>query len=213
MKYIASHIVTTPDLALNHNLFGGTLMIWCDQYGALFTYRYLHHKFVTYKIEKIYFNKPGKEGDLIDFYMDNLKFNKISVEFDLIAINNENGNELIRTSCTFVAIDRETEKAVLMNPFKFEKQEFEAFVKQRIKPKEGTKLPKVSITKEPDLAMYRKKYVAELYIQTYQDGATAITMFQKDYGKLISVSEVTDVISYMNKLIIAAQQTQTEEQK
>lgn len=213
MKYIASHIVTTPDLALNHNLFGGTLMIWCDQYGALFTYRYLHHKFVTYKIEKIYFNKPGKEGDLIDFYMDNLKFNKISVGFDIIAINNENGNELIRTSCTFVAIDRETEKAVLMNPFKFEKQEFESFVKQRIKLQDGTKLPKISITKEPDLAMYRKKYVAELYIQTYQDGATAITMFQKDYGKLVSVSEVTDVISYMNKLIIAAQQTQTEEQK
>lgn len=185
-------------------------MTWCDQYGALFTYRYLHHTFVTYKIEKIYFNKPGKEGDLIDFYMDNLKFNKISVEFDIIAINNESGNELIRTSTTFVAIDRNTEKAILVNPFKFEKQEFEAFVKQRIKTPQGVKLPKISITKEPDLVMYKKKYISQLYIQTYEDMAKAITMFQKDYGKLVASSEITDVISVMNKTIM---ETKIEESK
>ncbi len=206
MKYVTSTIVRTPDLALNHNLFGGTLMVWCDEYGGLFAYKYLHHTFVTYKIEKIYFSKPGKEGDLIDFYVTNLKFNKISVTFDIIAINNTDNNEIIRTSVTFVAIDRATEKATMMNPFKFEKQEFETFVKQRIKMPDGEKLPKVSVTKEPDHNMYKKKYITELYVQAYKDGATAITMFQKDYGKLISSAEATDIISYMNKVITTNQQ-------
>ena len=49
MKYIASTIVRASDIGLNDNLFGGTLLRWLDEYGALFTYKYLHHTFVTYK--------------------------------------------------------------------------------------------------------------------------------------------------------------------
>lgn len=52
MKYIASTIVKASDIGLNNYLFGGILLGWLDSYGALFTYKYLHHTFVTYKMEK-----------------------------------------------------------------------------------------------------------------------------------------------------------------
>ena len=66
LKYIASTIVRANDIALNGNLFGGTLLRWLDEYGALFTYKYLHHTFVTYRMGDTYFLKSAKLGNLID---------------------------------------------------------------------------------------------------------------------------------------------------
>ena len=117
MKYIASTIVRASDIGLNNNLFGGTLLKWLDEYGALFTYKYLNHKFVTYKMEKTYFLKSAKEGDCIDFYVTNLKFDRMSVNFDLVArINSyKPAKEIINTNMTFVAIDVEKEKPLRLN--------------------------------------------------------------------------------------------------
>lgn len=201
MKYVTSTIVRANDIALNNNLFGGTLMRWCDEYGGLFVYKYLHHTFVTYKMGATYFLKPGKLGDLIDFYVDNLKFNKISVTFDLIAqVNNDAKKRLLNTSVTFVAIDINTEKAVHLNPFLFEKHEFEAFVNQRIKFPNGTESVQISIPgKGMDLKTYKRNYIKELYLcAANQDVAQAITMFQKDYIKTIPPETISEVITAMN---------------
>lgn len=133
MKYIASTIVRQSDIGLNNNLFGGTLLRWLDEYGALFTYKYLNHKFVTYKMEKTYFLKSAKQGDCIDFYVTNLKFDKISINFDLVAkINGPNPKEIINTNMTFVAIDVEREKPQRLNPMLFEFDEFEKIMNQTI---------------------------------------------------------------------------------
>ena len=134
MKYIASTIVRASDIALNNNLFGGTLLRWLDEYGALFAYKYLHHTFVTYKMQKTYFLKSAKQGQCIDFYVTNIKFNKISVTFDLVAkINNCNpAKQIINTNMTFVAIDIEKEKPTLLNPMLFEQDQFEKYIKQRM---------------------------------------------------------------------------------
>lgn len=133
MKYIASTIVRASDIGLNDNLFGGTLLRWLDEYGALFTYKYLHHTFVTYKMEKTYFLKPAKQGDCIDFYVTNLKFSPISVNFDLVAKNNnaKPAIEIINTNMTFVAIDIVNEKKKYIDPFLFEQEEFEIYMKQK----------------------------------------------------------------------------------
>ena len=135
MKYIASTIVRASDIGLNNNLFGGTLLRWLDEYGALFTYKYLNHRFVTYKMEKTYFLKSAKQGDCIDFYVTNLKFDKISVNFDLVAkINSyKPAKEIINTNMTFVAIDVEKEKPQRLNPMLFELDEFEKCIYQKAK--------------------------------------------------------------------------------
>ena len=134
MKYIASTIVRASDIGLNNNLFGGTLLRWLDEYGALFVYKYLKHTFVTYKMQKTYFLKSAKQGDCIDFYVDNLRFDKISVNFDLVAkINSYNpAKEIINTNMTFVAIDIEKEKPCRLNPMLFAMDEFENYVFQNV---------------------------------------------------------------------------------
>lgn len=110
----------------------GTLLRWLDEYGALFVYKYLKHTFVTYKMEKTYFLKPAMQGDCIDFYVTNLKFDKISVNFDLVAkINScKPAKEIINTNMTFVAIDAAHQKPQRLNPMLFEADEFEKVSRQ-----------------------------------------------------------------------------------
>ena len=73
-------------------------------------------------------------GDCIDFYVTNLKFNSLSVNFNLVAkINNCNPpKEIINTNMTFVAIDINSEKPTKLNPFLFEQDMFEKCIKQKM---------------------------------------------------------------------------------
>lgn len=73
MKVIASRVVISTDIGLNSNLFGATLLGWLDKYGALYTYRYLHHTFVTYKMDNTYFKNPAKERILLRFLYNKCK--------------------------------------------------------------------------------------------------------------------------------------------
>ena len=202
MKYITSTIVRNVDISLNGNLFGGTLLRWLDEYGALFVYKYLHHTFVTYKMGDTYFLKSAKLGELIDFYMDNLKFNKLSVSFDLVAKTNATSKEIINTNMTFVAIDINTEKAIQLNPFLFEKSEFKSFVQQKVKTHLccDQEMPVIeNVGKKDDLSEFKKHYIAQLYKAIYiEEAATAISVFQKDYGKLLEPKLITEVIAIIN---------------
>lgn len=163
--------------------------VWLDEYCALFVYKYLHHTFVTYKMGDTYFLKTAKLGELIDFYMNNLKFNKLSVSFDLIDKTNTTSKEIINTNMTFVAIDINTEKAIQLNPFLFEKSEFKSFVQQRVKTHltKEQEMPTIeNVGKKDDLLEFKKVYIAQLYKAIYpEDVATAISVFQKDYGNFL----------------------------
>lgn len=203
MRYVTSTIVRQTDVALNGNLFGGKLLAWCDEYAGLYVYRYLNHKFVTYKIEDIYFLKNAKQGEIIDFLVDEVKYEKISVSLRLIArAKRDPKRTIIDTHVTFVAIDIDTEKAIKINPFLFERLEFEECINQWMKvPADYTKA-NINVTgKNGDLTLYKKNYVAELYYQTYnKDVPRAITAVQKDYGKLFGAEVVTDIIAKINNL-------------
>ena len=146
--------------------------------------------------------KSAKLGDLIDFYMDNLKFNKLSVSFDLVAKTNTTSKEIINTNMTFVAINIETEKAIQLNPFLFEKSEFKSFVQQKVKTHLccNQEIPVIeNVGKKDNLLEYKKGYIAQLYKAIYpEDIATAISMFQKDYGKLLEPKLITEVITIIN---------------
>lgn len=197
LKYIASTIVRANDIALNGNLFGGTLLRWLDEYGALFTYKYLHHTFVTYRMGDTYFLKSAKLGNLIDFYVTNVEYKKLSVSFDLIAKINDNNNttEIINTNMTFVAIDINTEKPVILNPELFELSEFKDCIYQKYKKPH----PTITLEKGNSKSDYKKKYLALLYLDLCDNNpAEAIMKFQKDWGKIFSTSFITDTISYIN---------------
>lgn len=197
MKHIASTIVRAPDIALNNNLFGGTLLRWLDEYGALFVYMNLNHTFITSWMGDIHFTKTAHAGDRILFYVDDLTFHRAYVQFTLIAkVKDDRMREIIHTSMKFVPIDKATGKIVRMNPFLFERDEFEQFVKQRIDAD-------VSTFEAPgrygDANQYKQRYVAQLYKQVYGDTAKAIKALQQDYGKIIPATLLTLIINKMEE--------------
>jgi acyl-CoA thioesterase YciA len=215
VKYIASTIVRASDIGLNNNLFGGTLLRWLDEYGALFTYKYLNHRFVTYKMEKTYFLKSAKQGDCIDFYVTNLKFDKISVNFDLVAkINSyKPAKEIINTNMTFVAINVEEEKPQRLNPMIFEIDEFEKCIYQKAKifmsndetifhnifhiDEMLTQLNMFKATMNQN--EYRKLYMAICYHDAFHKNGNntneeeSINILKRDFGKVLSQEDFDDV--------------------
>lgn len=221
MKYIASTIVRASDIALNNNLFGGTLLRWLDEYGALFAYKYLHHTFVTYKMQKTYFLKSAKQGQCIDFYVTNIKFNKISVNFDLVAkINNCNpAKQIINTNMTFVAIDIEKQKPKLLNPMLFQQDQFEKYIRQRMltfTTKDQNVFHNVNHINQmlTQLGMYKtlilssNNYKKLFFAICYHDairniGASdneqkSVNMFIKDWSKVLGAED----IEHISKLIM-----------
>lgn len=215
MKYIASTIVRATDIALNNNLFGGTLLRWLDEYGALFTYKYLHHTFVTYKMQKTYFLKTAKQGDCIDFFVTNVKFNKISVNFDLVAkLNASPSKQIINTNMTFVAIDVDKEKPQLLNPMLFEQDEFEKYIKQKMyqfMPNDQSiyhnknhvldMINQLNIFKTLMLTAtdYKRLFVAACYhdavhVAGYNDNEQrSVEKLKRDWGKIFSQQDIDHI--------------------
>lgn len=220
MKYIASTIVRASDIGLNNNLFGGTLLRWLDEYGALFVYKYLKHKFVTYKMEKTYFLKSAKQGDCIDFYVTNLKFNSISVNFDLVAKINtyKPAKEIINTNMTFVAIDEFKEKPMRLNPMLFETDEFEKLVYQSIEKymtNDDSIFHNIFHVKEMlnQLNMYKATFTPSIYKRIFfaicyhdvihvpgdkENEEKSFETFNKTWGKILTNEDVT----YIKNLIL-----------
>lgn len=195
MRKIASTIVRATDIALNDNLFGGTLLRWLDEYGALYTYENLHHTFITAWMGETYFTKTAHIGDLIRFYVQDLTFHRAYVQFRLRAVVvGTPDKEIINTEMRFVPIDKTTGKIVRMNPFLFERDEFEMFVKQRI----DTDVTTFEIPgRYGDANQYKQKYVATIYKQVYGDTAKAIKALQQDYGKIVPATLLTLIINKM----------------
>lgn len=197
MKKIASTIVRATDIALNDNLFGGTLLRWLDEYGALYTYENLHHTFITAWMGETYFTKTAHIGDLIRFYAHDLTFHRAYVQFRLRALVVGNPDrEIINTEMRFVPIDRESGKIVRMNPFLFEREEFEKYVNQKMQNSPDMfEIP----GKYGDQSMYKKTYISEIYKKVYSDIPVAIAQFQKDYCKCLPPSTITSIISIMSE--------------
>ena len=190
-------------------------MRWLDEYGALFTYKYLNHRFVTYKMEKTYFLKSAKQGDCIDFYVTNLKFDKISVNFDLVAkINSyKPAKEIINTNMTFVAINVEAERPERLNPMLFELDEFEEFIYQKIKSVMCTDetifhninhiddmLSQLRMLKATmNQNEYKKLYIATCYhdiihiADNENNEEESIKLLNRDLGKLLSEQDLSDI--------------------
>ena len=56
-----------------------------------------------------------------------------------------------------------------------------------------------NVGKKDDLSEFKKHYIAQLYKAIYtEDAATAISVFQKDYGKLLEPKLITEVIAIIN---------------
>lgn len=105
---ITAQMCMTKDVGTHGNLFGGIMMGWMDEAGAIFARRYTdEHHVVTVKFSEILFKHPVKVGQIVQFYACNPKLGRTSITFDLAG--DVNKQTVIRTTCTFVALNERGE--------------------------------------------------------------------------------------------------------
>lgn len=103
---ITAQMCMTKDVGTHGNLFGGIMMGWLDEAGAIFARTYTGERHVvTVKFSEILFKKPVKVGEIVRFEACEPKIGRTSITFDIIGLVRE--DVVIRTTCTFVALDDE----------------------------------------------------------------------------------------------------------
>lgn len=107
---VSKHICMTRDIAGNGNMFGGTMLSWLDEAGAITAMEYANsHRMVTLKMSEVIFKKPVKVHDVVCIYAMIGKVGNTSITIHLQAKTKdvETGNEEIVavTDMVFVKID------------------------------------------------------------------------------------------------------------
>lgn len=103
---ITTHLVKAFDLGVNGNLYGGRLLDWLDEAGALYVHDRFHACFVTWKIGETIFHKPVKQNAIVKIYVKDVEVRRSSVGFSLTAKVHD--QEVLTTSMVFVCVDAET---------------------------------------------------------------------------------------------------------
>jgi acyl-CoA thioesterase YciA len=112
MELISTHPVKKSDLGFHGNLFGGSLLKWIDGSAAGYAMQLCDTpRMVTISIEKCFFEKPAKEGQLVKIYgkPDNIGTTSITIYIECRSHNVYTGEQkvLVRTQIKFVKIDEE----------------------------------------------------------------------------------------------------------
>tara|TARA_R110001599_G_scaffold71320_9_gene199164 strand:- start:7776 stop:8183 length:408 start_codon:yes stop_codon:yes gene_type:complete len=102
------------------NLFGGTMLAWLDEAGAVFTAQVCGTpRVVTKCISEVIFKKPVRPGQIIKIYGDVVKIGTSSITIKLSARRHSVVNGSQRAVCdvemTFVRIDGDGEPVPIQN--------------------------------------------------------------------------------------------------
>ena len=112
MELISTHPIKKSDLGFHGNLFGGTLLKFIDSAAAGYSMQLCDTpRMVTVSIDKCFFEKPAKEGQLLKIYgyPTKLGTTSISLYMEARAHNVYTGNQIVvlKTNIRFVRIDEE----------------------------------------------------------------------------------------------------------
>ena len=112
MELLNSHPIKKSDLGFHGNLFGGKLLAWIDASAAGYAMQLCDTpRMVTVSIDKCFFEKPAKEGQLLKIYGYPTKLGTTSVTLymEARAHNVYTGNQIVvlKTNIRFVRIDEE----------------------------------------------------------------------------------------------------------
>ena len=102
---VYKRIVMQKDLNPHGNLYGGTMMSWLDEAGAIFATEQLHRRanFVTLKVSEILFKHPVILGDLLSFTatMTHVGTSSFTAK---ITVQEERQGEVVSCDITFVTL-------------------------------------------------------------------------------------------------------------
>ena len=112
MELLNTHPVKKSDLGLHGNLFGGNLLKWIDSAAAAYSMQLCDTpRVVTVSIEKCFFEKPAKEGQLVKIYGYPSAIGNTSVTLYMEARSHNvyTGAQqiILKTHIKFVRIDEE----------------------------------------------------------------------------------------------------------
>jgi acyl-CoA thioesterase YciA len=112
MEILNTHPIKKSDLGFHGNLFGGKLLAWIDAAAAGYSMQLCDSpRMVTVSIDKCFFEKPAKEGQLLKIYGYPSKLGNTSVTLymEARAHNVYTGNQavVLKTNIRFVNIDEE----------------------------------------------------------------------------------------------------------
>ena len=110
MQLISTHTVTTSDIGVNDNLFGGQLMAWMDiAAAALATQTVKSENILTLKVSEMIFHRPAKVKNLLKIYGEVSRIGRTSITIAIEArrMNVCTGEEdlICSTSVVMVKVD------------------------------------------------------------------------------------------------------------
>lgn len=109
MELISSHLVKSSDIGLHGNLFGGLMMQYLDEAGAIFAMRTCRSsKMVTKFVANTSFDRPVHVGEVVKIYAEVKCVGTTSITIDLVAkradIYTPTEETVCSTSKTFVRL-------------------------------------------------------------------------------------------------------------
>jgi len=112
MELLNTHPIKKSDLGFHGNLFGGKLLAWIDAAAAGYSMQLCDTpRMVTVSIDKCFFEKPAKEGQLLKIYGKPSKLGNTSVTLYMEArahsVYTGNQTVILKTNIRFVSIDDE----------------------------------------------------------------------------------------------------------
>ena len=110
MELLNTHPIKKSDLGFHGNLFGGKLLAWIDAAAAGYSMQLCDTpRMVTVAIDKCFFEKPAREGQLVKIYAEvkNVGTTSITLYMEARSHNVYSGkqNVILSTSIKFVRID------------------------------------------------------------------------------------------------------------
>jgi acyl-CoA thioesterase YciA len=114
MELISTHICKTSNVGFHGNLFGGTMLGWLDEAGAVFACETCDTpRMVTKSISEVVFEKPVRPGQIIKIYGEVVRTGNTSITIRLEArrhsVYNGSQRKVLSTDMTFVRIDGDGE--------------------------------------------------------------------------------------------------------
>lgn len=112
MELLNTHPIKKSDLGFHGNLFGGKLLSWIDAAAAGYAMQLCDTpRIVTVSIDKCFFERPAKEGQLVKIYgsPSGIGTTSVTLYMEARAHNVYTGNQAIvlKTQIKFVRIDEE----------------------------------------------------------------------------------------------------------
>jgi acyl-CoA thioesterase YciA len=112
MELITTHPIKKSDLGFHGNLFGGKLLSLLDSAAAGYAMQLCDTpRMVTVSIDKCFFEKPAKEGQLLKIYgyPQNIGTTSVTLYMEARAHNVYTGRQavILKTNIKFVHIDEE----------------------------------------------------------------------------------------------------------